>query len=219
MNPLSKIEPMKLSLRSESFDNPDYLFELKMDGFRSLAYISDGKCELVSRRDNVYKSFGPLCDVMAPLKVKSAILDGEIVCLDSEGRSVFYELLYRRGQPIFYAFDLLWLNGEDLRQLPLIERKKILWVLVKRAKESRVLYADHIEGRGVNFFRTVCERNLEGIVAKRKDGVYTSAAYWLKINNPLYTQAEGRRELFESMRHPGPKKAKLPAASVEKTGA
>ncbi|MFY9531847.1 MAG: hypothetical protein WBC04_11195 [Candidatus Acidiferrales bacterium] len=173
---------------------------------------------MVSRRDNVYKSFGSLCDVMARLKVKSAILDGEIVCLDSEGRSVFYELLYRRGQPIFYAFDLLWLNGEDLRQLPLIERKKILWVLVKRAKESRVLYADYIEGRGVDFFHTVCERNLEGIVAKHKDGVCTSAAYWLKLKNPRYSQAEGRRELFESMR-PGPEKAKLPAPSVEKTGA
>jgi bifunctional non-homologous end joining protein LigD len=104
MNSLPKIEPMKLSLRATPFDKPDFLFELKMDGFRSLAYILDGKCELVSRRDNVYKSFGPLCEAMASLKVKSAILDGEIVCLDSEGRSVFYELLYRRGHPVFYAF-------------------------------------------------------------------------------------------------------------------
>jgi ATP-dependent DNA ligase len=71
----------------------------------------------------------------------------------------------------------------------------------------------------VDFFRTVCEQNLEGIVAKRKDSVYSSAGYWLKIKNPLYTQAEGRRELFESMR-PGPKKAKERAAlENEKTGA
>ncbi|MFY9528392.1 MAG: hypothetical protein WBC04_03295 [Candidatus Acidiferrales bacterium] len=208
---------MRLSLRSDPFDNPDWIFELKHDGFRSLAYISDSQCELVSRRDNLYKSFGPLCDVMARLKVDSAILDGEIVCLDSEGRSIFYELLYR-GQPIFYAFDLLWLNGQDLRQHPLIERKQRLRKLIRTARKSRVLYADHIEGHGIDFFRTVCEQNLEGIVAKRKGSVYSSAGYWLKIKNPLYTQAEGRRELFEAMR-PGPKKAKQRATLDEKTGA
>jgi bifunctional non-homologous end joining protein LigD len=219
MNSLPKIDPMKLSLRATPFDNPDWIFELKHDGFRALAYVSDGQCELVSRRDNLYKSFGSLCDVMARMKVDSAILDGEIVCLDSEGRSVFYELLYRRGQPVFYAFDLLWLNGEDLRQLPLIERKQRLRRLIRTARKSRVLYADYIEGRGVDFFRTVCEQNLEGIVAKRKGSVYSSAGYWLKIKNPLYTQAEGRRELFEAMRRPAPKKAKQRAALDEKTGA
>ncbi|MFY9531971.1 MAG: hypothetical protein WBC04_15225 [Candidatus Acidiferrales bacterium] len=209
---------MKLSLRSAPFDHPDWIFELKRDGFRSLAYIADGKCQLVSRRRSFYKRFGSLREAMAGLNVKSAILDGEIVCLDSEGRSLFYELLFKRGVPIFYAFDLLWLNGEDLRQLPLTERKQRLRQLIRTTKRSRVLYADHIEGRGVDFFRTVCEQNLEGIVAKRKDSVYSSAGYWLKVKNPLYSQAEGRRELFESMR-PGPKKAKHQTALDEKTGA
>jgi bifunctional non-homologous end joining protein LigD len=218
MNSLPRIEPMKLSLRTEPFDHPDYLFELKHDGFRSLAYVADGKCQLVSRRRNFYKRFGSLSEAIAGLKVKSAILDGEIVCLDSEGRSVFYELLFKRGEPIFYAFDLLWLDGKDLRQLPLIERKSILRSVVKRTKKNRILFADHILGWGIEFFRTVCEQNLEGIVAKHKDGIYTSAAYWLKIKNPKYTEAEGRRELFEAM-HPGPKKAKPQTALDEKTGA
>jgi ATP-dependent DNA ligase len=81
------------------------------------------RCELVSRRRNPYKSFKELQDSLGKLRVKNAILDGEIACVDEEGRSIFNELLFRRGSPIFYAFDLLYLNGRDLRQIPLIESK------------------------------------------------------------------------------------------------
>jgi bifunctional non-homologous end joining protein LigD len=73
MNSLRKIEPIRLSLCSEPFDHPDWIFELKHDGFRALAYIADGKWQLVSRRRNFYKRFGSLCDAMAGLKVESAI--------------------------------------------------------------------------------------------------------------------------------------------------
>jgi bifunctional non-homologous end joining protein LigD len=88
-----------------------------------LAYIDDGFCELVSGRRNSYKSFKDLQSSLGQLRVKNAIIDGEIACLDDQGRSVFNELLFRRGLPIFYAFDILYLNDRDLRQLPLIERK------------------------------------------------------------------------------------------------
>jgi Carboxylesterase family/ATP dependent DNA ligase domain len=81
-----------LTLVRPPFDHPDFLFELKHDGFRALAYISEGRCELVSRRRNSYRSFEPLRRSLGALKVKTAILDGEIVCLDSEGRSIFNEL-------------------------------------------------------------------------------------------------------------------------------
>jgi bifunctional non-homologous end joining protein LigD len=112
---------MTLSPRSQPFDHPDWLFELKHDGFRALAYIERGKRELVSRRRNTYKRFGPLREALSKLlRVNDAILDGEIVCLEADGYSVFKELLYRRGQPVYYAFDLLWLNGRDLRQLLVI---------------------------------------------------------------------------------------------------
>jgi bifunctional non-homologous end joining protein LigD len=103
----------------QPFNHPDFLFELKHDGFRALAHIWNGKCELVSRKRNAYKSFQGLRANLAKLKVNNAVLDGEIVSLDSEGRSIFNELLHRKGFPAFYAFDLMYLNGRDLRQLPL----------------------------------------------------------------------------------------------------
>jgi bifunctional non-homologous end joining protein LigD len=88
------MDTAQLSLVRAPFDDPDFLFELKHDGFRALAHIWEGKCELVSRRRNTYKSFQELKDNLAKLKVKDAIIDGEIVCLDSEGRSIFNELFF-----------------------------------------------------------------------------------------------------------------------------
>jgi bifunctional non-homologous end joining protein LigD len=79
------------------FNDPNWLFELKHDGFRSLACIEDGRCRLVSRHRNTYKSFETLASDLSGLRVNNAILDGEIICLDSEGRSQFKELLYRKG--------------------------------------------------------------------------------------------------------------------------
>ena len=120
--------------------------------------------------------------------------------MDEYGRSFFNNLLFRRRQCVFFAFDLLFLNSEDLRGLPLVERKARLKKLLRR-KRSRVLYVDHIESRGQKFFQRVCELDLEGIVAKRKDSLYRvtekSSRDWMKIKNPHYSQAEGREELFD----------------------
>ena len=129
--------------------------------------------------------------------MQTAILDGEIVCLDGKGVSQFNQLLSRKGEPIFYAFDLLWLDGKDLRQRPLVERKKRLARLVRAAKCSRLLYAQHIEQHGKGFFAEICARDLEGVVAKRKLGIYKDdQTGWLKLKNPTYSQAEGRHELL-----------------------
>jgi bifunctional non-homologous end joining protein LigD len=101
-----------------------WIFEVKWDGFRALAYVHGGDCRLISRNGNQFKSFPTLAESLpAELRVQSAILDGEIVCLDRHGKTQFKDLLFRRGEPRFYAFDLLWCEGEDLRYLPLIERK------------------------------------------------------------------------------------------------
>ena len=101
---------------------------------------------------------------------------------------------------MFFAFDLLFLNGEDLRGLPLIERKARLKRLLRR-KRSHVLYVDHIEVRGRDLFEKVCGLDLEGIVAKRKHSPYRAtekpSAHWIKIKNRNYSQAEGREELFD----------------------
>lgn len=104
--------------------------------------------------------------------------------------------LLRRQPQQFVAFDVLWLNGRFLTKLALVDRKRILRSVLPAG--SPVLYADYIETKGTELFGAVCEMDLEGIVAKRKDGLYTAeATSWVKIKNPNYSQAEGRRELFE----------------------
>ncbi len=155
-----------------------------LHGFRALAHVWDGNCELISRKRNAYKSFQDLRDNVAKLKVQNAVIDGELVCLDAEGRSIFNELLFRRGSPIFYAFDLLYLNGRDLRQLPLIDRKEKLRVLIEKSAVPDVICGKYVEGRGVDLFNEVVRRNLEGVVAKRKTGTYATISGWLKIKNP-----------------------------------
>jgi bifunctional non-homologous end joining protein LigD len=134
------------------------------------------------------------------LKVKSAVLDGEIACIDEGGRPVFRDSLFRRRQCVFIAFDLLYLNGKDLRTLPLIERKAMLKKLLSR-KRSRILYLDHVEGDGRLLFEEIVKMDLEGIVCKRKDSPYKvtekPSRYWIKIKNVRYSQLEGREELFE----------------------
>ena len=103
---------MRLTVHREAFTHPDWIFEIKYDGFRSFARVAGGQAELISRRRNVYKSFAPLCaDLTRAMAERTALPDGEIVCLDPEGRPQFYDLLRRRGDAFFYAFDLLWLDG------------------------------------------------------------------------------------------------------------
>ena len=118
--------------------------------------------------------------------------------MDKNGVSQFYQLLVGKGEPIYYAFDLLWLDGEDLRNQPLIERKKRLARLVKSSGSKRLLYAQHIEREGKRFFAEICSRDLEGIVAKRRMSIYKDdGTGWLKVKNPTYSRAECRQELFE----------------------
>jgi hypothetical protein len=114
---------MRLRLVREPFDHPDYIFEPKHDGFRAVAYLQNRASKLVSRNQRNL-GFEVLKRSLAKLPVENAIIDGEIICVDAKGVSQFNQLLGRKGEPVLYAFDLLWLDGEDLRQRPLIERKK-----------------------------------------------------------------------------------------------
>ena len=194
---------MELIQVSAPFDDPDFLYEVKFDGFRALAYVEDAHCELVSRKGHVYRRFADLCKSIATdVKATNAILDGEIVCLDDQGRSQFYDLMFHRGKPYFYVFDVLWRGGVDLRELPLVERKATLRKLIPR-KGSSVLYLDHINGKGVELFEQCCKLDLEGVVAKPKLSPYrrlNGKPLWVKVKNPSYSQAEGRRELFDRRR-------------------
>ena len=195
------LRPILLSRRAEPFDSDEFLFELKIDGFRALAHINAGQGQLISRNGNTFRGFVDLATWIAEhLHVESAVLDGEIACVNERGRPVFRDLLFRRRQCVFIAFDLLYLNGEDLRALPLIQRKTMLRRLLRR-RRSRILYLDHVEGDGRLLFEQIVEMDLEGIVCKRKDSKYKvtekPSRYWIKVKNSRYSQLEGREELFE----------------------
>ena len=101
-------------------------------------------------------------EIASSIRCRSAVLDGEIACLDSDGRSNFYALLFGRRAPFFCAFDILMPDGEDMRGLPLLARKRRL-LDVMPAIESRVRYVDHVHETGIRFVELACERALEGI--------------------------------------------------------
>jgi bifunctional non-homologous end joining protein LigD len=186
-----------------AFDHAEWVYEIKYDGFRALAYIDGHVCRLISRRGHEFTKFTLLAEEIAhTVPLKRAVLDGEIVCLGPDGRSEFYHLLFRRDWSSFAAFDLLEADGENLRQRPLLERKRRLRALVPR-QNSRLVYVDHVRRRGVDLFREVCARDGEGVVAKWARGCYETdgrSTSWLKVKNPDYSQMIGRREVFEARR-------------------
>jgi bifunctional non-homologous end joining protein LigD len=178
------------------------LFELKLDGFRAIAHVEGHQCRLISRNGHRFNNWGVLCtEISHSIRAESVVLDGEIVCVDDDGRPNFHKLLFRRDWPYFFAFDLLSLDGKDLRQSPLIERKRLLKALMPTV-ESRLRYVDHVRQTGTEFYRLICREDLEGIVAKWKKGTYqaTGRTSWRKIKNSDYSQAVDRHELFEKRR-------------------
>jgi bifunctional non-homologous end joining protein LigD len=199
----SAYSPMPLLRIPAPFDHPDCVFEVKYDGFRTLAYVERDDCQLVSRNGHTFNGWPQLADEIASaLRCHSAVLDGEVCCLESDGRTNFYRLMFRRDRPFFYAFDALAIDGKDLTSLPLLERKRRLRAIIPRS-DSRLLYVDAISERGTDLFRLACRRDLEGVVAKWAHGTYQCdgrGTSWLKIKNPHYSQMEGRRELFEARR-------------------
>jgi len=163
---LSALRPMRLLRIPGAFDHPDWLYEVKFDGFRALAHVTGHHCQLVSRNGHRFKSWPYLGEEIAhAVRTHSAVLDGEIVCLDGNGCSRFYDLLFRREWPYFLAFDVLSIDGEDLRALPLVRRKRRLARIMPRI-ESRLMLLKPIPARGRRLYELACERDLEGIVAK-----------------------------------------------------
>jgi bifunctional non-homologous end joining protein LigD len=201
--------------RAAAFDNDGWLFELKYDGFRALLEIEATGARLVSRNRNRFKHLDPLAAALAKrLRVKEAILDGEIICADATGRPIFIEMLRGRHPVCFVAFDLLWLNGADLCPLSLVERKKRLNRLLRRRSNHLIAQAMAVDGRGRELMAAVAAHDLEGIVAKRKRDPYRRGVTWWKIKNPAYSQAEGRHELFN-----GPRRPRTAAAGKERGAA
>jgi bifunctional non-homologous end joining protein LigD len=164
---LPQLQALPLSRAGAPFSHPDWIFEVKWDGFRALLYSDTEGVRLVSRNGNSFKGFPELNQGLArDLNGRRCVLDGEIVCLDSDGKPQFRDLLFRRAEPVFYAFDILWdeharsddeeeirrfRNGEDTRYLPLTDRKQRLRRVVPKQGE-RLLYCDHVDGDGEALF-------------------------------------------------------------------
>lgn len=141
--------PMPLVRIAEPFSDPDWIWELKYDGFRALAYLDAGNCTLVSRNGNTFTRFDGLAAGLArAFPTTTAILDGEIVCLDARGCSQFRQLLFRRSVPVFAAFDLLRLGDDDLCGLTLLDRKDRLSRLIGTS-QGPLLRVQHVAGTDV----------------------------------------------------------------------
>ena len=194
---LPHVTPIVPVSRPAAFNDPAWLFEPKYDGFRGVVYLTRQTCSIYSKRGNRFSRFEDLRRrICAELPRREVILDGEVVAIDEEGRVDFMGLMRSRGYLAFAPFDLLWLNGRDLRHLPLTRRKKRLERLIP-VTTGTLLRVPFFEEHGYELFEAACRLDLEGIVAKRKVDLYTAKTAWYKIKNPTYTQAEGRYELFE----------------------
>src|SRR6187401_3103358 len=124
---MPSITPMRLLRIPEPFDHPNFIFEPKIDGFRSLAHVRGHRCELVSRNGHTFKQWPQLAeDIAHAVRAFSCVLDGEVCCLNPDGGTNFKQLLFRREWRHFYAFDVLSIGGEDMTSLPLLVRKRRL---------------------------------------------------------------------------------------------
>jgi bifunctional non-homologous end joining protein LigD len=181
--PIDLVHPIH---RPDAFDDPDWVFEPMYDGLRGLLHSTSTGCEIRVAGDVQLDRLTDLCErVHAVLNGREAILDGEIVALDRAGRPVLRDLIAGRGAAAFAAFDLIQLDRQDLRALPLGERKRKLVDLLPR--DTGPLYKIlTIEEYGRALFEATRKLDLEGIVAKRKGDTYGPAAKWYSIRNPTY---------------------------------
>jgi bifunctional non-homologous end joining protein LigD len=182
----AQVKPMLATLVDEPFDGPEWLYEVKWDGYRAIGSWDGRKAELYSRNGlDFSQRYKPIEAALRSL-TEPAVLDGEVVMIDKDGKSHF-ELLQNysrsaKGRLVYYVFDLLWLNGHDLHTLPLIKRK---WLLERLLKSNSVIrYSDHVEEQGVKLFGIAQKQGLEGLIAKRQNSVYKEnyrSDDWLKI--------------------------------------
>ncbi len=196
----------------EAFDDKDWLYEIKWDGYRAIADLTKSDIQLYSRNGNSFLNAYPVI-VSALQKIKhKAILDGEIVVLNEAGFPDFQKLQHYEDNTnfpiLYYVFDLLHLNGHSIEKEPLIERKKLLEKLI--GKHPVIKYSDHVIGDGKSFFNIATKKNLEGIMAKKSGSHYhpgQRTGEWLKIKNHKsadvliagYTKPTGSRKYFGSL--------------------
>lgn len=211
---------MLATLVDEPFDSKDWIFEIKWDGYRVIAEISKYGVNLYSRNLISFNdSFSPVAQALGGLN-HEAVLDGELVVLDEKGVGKFQllqnyqktkkgNLVYPEANLVYYIFDILYLDGRDLTESPLTERKRILKETFP-VLPSNIKISDFIEGEGINFYKLAFKEGLEGIIAKKADSRYRQgqrSREWLKIKIHLrqeaviggFTNPRGGRKYFGSL--------------------
>jgi bifunctional non-homologous end joining protein LigD len=206
-----RLQPMLATLTDAPFDDAEWIFEDKYDGFRMVAVIENGTVTLYSRNGKIVShSYVEVAHALKKVK-GDTVLDGELVALDEHGVSRFQLLqnaLRHEAKLVYCVFDVMFSGGEDLRSLPLLERKKRLKSILPRHK--LVAYSEHRKQMGTKFFKEAEEHGLEGIIAKRADSPYLSGdrtANWLKIKTAKrqeaviagYTPPRGSRPFFGAL--------------------
>ncbi len=206
------VKPMLATLAGAPFDDPDWVYEIKWDGYRAMAEVEHDRVKLYSRNLQPFEiKFAPIAQSLRQLG-HAAVLDGEVVVVDLQGRSRFQLLQdYQRthkGTLVYYVFDILHLDGHDLTPLPLVQRKTMLQQILPNLPNIR--FSEHIQQQGKQFFELARQRGLEGIMAKQASGQYLPgkrAQQWLKIKTHQrqeaviggYTQPRGSRQYFGAL--------------------
>jgi bifunctional non-homologous end joining protein LigD len=214
------IHPMLATLVDDPFSNPEWIFETKWDGFRSVCFVKNRKSRFVSRNQiDMTPQYPELASVAKQIDAKEAILDGEIVALDKDGLPRFQllqprvgrksgiEALRGQGHIVYYVFDLLYVDGYDLTSCPVVERKEVLEQILRPA--SFIKLSEHVEGDGEAFFKQIEKFHLEGMIAKRAASPYVQKRTrdWLKVKTIQrsevviggYTEPRGSRAYFGAL--------------------
>lgn len=206
------IEPMLATLVDKPFNSGDWIYEVKWDGYRALAYLNNGEADIKSRNKKSFnEKFYPLYEALMSWKI-NGVVDGEIVVVNEEGVPDFSALQNWRseadGELLYYVFDLLWLNGESLLDRPLTERREKLKSLIP--DHAAIKLSESFNADAINFFEAAKKLNLEGIMSKKKDSLYypgKRSKDWLKIKTEKsqevviggFTQNEGSNKPFSSL--------------------
>jgi bifunctional non-homologous end joining protein LigD len=207
------ITPMLATLVDDPFDDPDWLFEIKWDGYRSLAFVNKGKVELLSRNNKSFdEKFYAIHQALQKWKI-NAVTDGEILVLNDKGMADFGELQNWRseadGELVYYIFDLLWYNGKNLMDLPLVQRQAVLKAILPEGDDT-IRRSEVFDAGGIEFFKAAEKMGLEGIIAKKADSTYSPglrSKEWLKIKTHQrqevviagYTKNEDTAKHFSSL--------------------
>jgi bifunctional non-homologous end joining protein LigD len=182
----AKMAPMLATMVDKPFDKEGWQYEIKWDGYRTVAFCNNDQVDLKSRNDKSFnEKFYPIHQAVQQWNIH-AVVDGEVVVLDEDGKPNFGALQNWRseadGEIYYYVFDLLWMNGKDLMKLPLIERRTTLKQIIP--ENNIIRFSENFEVSGVEFFETAMKLGLEGIMAKKSDSLYSAgnrSKDWLKI--------------------------------------